>query len=265
MLNNMYGNCQEIHPRPQRQRQLFELYMQYLPDALGLQECNPASRSGIYGIDTLLSANGYAEALPSVLSKSSNYTPVFYRTATVTLIECGWEKYNDGKGDNSKSFTWAVLELKSTGERFAVFSTHFWWKSIDVSDTEARVKDATQILAAIGYVNTKYPGIPVIAGGDLNCNSSSQPYAKLISGGLTAATSLAEKVENLKTHHSYPEYNTDLAIYDKYTFPSGGNDKSIDHILIANKNLVEVKLYDVVTDPYSLLSTDHCPIILISK
>ncbi len=257
MFNNMYGNCQAIHPRPQRQQQLGELYAQYLPDVIGLQECNPQSRGGNRGIDTILRKLGYTE----VASSDTNYTPLFYRSEVLELVEGGYSKYEDGKGDKSKSYTWGVFRVKNSGKLFAALSTHYWWKSIDGTDNEARLADAAQMMSVVKLIEEKY-GCAVITGGDFNCNKNSEPYGAIISSGYTDAARSAEKREQVKSHHSYPTYDEELKLYDKPVMPDMNVNNSIDHILIKNAEKLEVKLYDVVTDLYSLLSTDHCPIYI---
>ncbi len=257
MFNNMYGNCQSIHPRPQRQQQLAELYAAYLPDAIGLQECNPDSRGGDRGIDTLLRNLGYADAVPS----STNYTPIFYRTDTLELVASGYKKYDDGKGDKSKGYTWGVFRVKATGETFGMLSTHYWYKNDDSTDNEARLTDAAEMMAAVSAIEKQY-GCAVITGGDFNCNKGSAPYAEVVAGGYTDAAKAAEKSESVKSHHSYPTYDETLKLYGKPVMPDSNLTGSIDHILIKNADKLEIKLYDVVTDLYSLLSTDHCPIYI---
>ncbi len=257
MFNNMYGSSQSIHPRPQRQQQLGELYEAYLPDVIGLQECNPNSRGGDRGIDTILRGLGYTDAV----SSSTNYTPIFYRADKLELVESNYKQYADGKGDRSKGYTWCVFRVKATGKLFAALSTHYWYKNVDATDNEARLTDATEMMGAVSAIVKKY-GCAVITGGDFNCNKGSAPYGQIIADGYTDAYKAAEKSEQVKSHHAYPTYDEELKLYGRPVMPDTKIASSIDHILIKNADQLDIKLFDVVTDLYSLLSTDHCPIYI---
>lgn len=260
MINNMYGNCKAEHPRDQRQRQLCELYFAYDPDVIGLQECNAANRTGENSIVKLMAAAGYAEVEAS--GSANNSTPLFYKTAKLKLLDKGYKQYPNGKNDSSKGYTYGVFEVKATGKKFAVLSTHYWWKHIDASDDAARLVDAETMLAAKDSIIKKYGEIPVFCAGDFNCNSSSSAYAKVVAGGMTDVFKVAEKSENLRTHHGYPTYNTTKGIYTSPVMPEGTHEKSIDQFFVSNGSGAKMKLYEVVTDLYSLLSTDHCPMVV---
>lgn len=261
MINNMYGNCNAtLYPREQRQRQLCELYFAYDPDIIGLQECNAANRTGNYSITKLMADAGYAEVDAS--GKANNSTPLFYKTSRLNLLGKEYKQYPNGKGDASKGYTYGVFEVKATGKKFAVLSTHYWWKHVDASDDQARLVDAETMLAAKDAIIKKYGEIPVFCAGDFNCNTSSSSYGKVVSGGMTDVFTVAEKKENVKTHHSYPEYDKVNKLYINPVMPSGGHDKSIDQFFVSKNSGVRIKLYEVVTDLYSLLSTDHCPMVV---
>lgn len=260
LINNMYGNCKAIHPREQRQRQLAELYLAYSPDVIGLQECNPLSRTGTYSIATLLTDAGYAE-VPSP-DPANNYTPIFYRTDTLTLLDSKYCRYSNGKDDDSKGYTYGVFKVNATGKVFAVLSTHYWWKKVDATDDTARLSDAAEMLAAKDAIVAKYGNIPVFCGGDFNCNSSSSAYKKVDAGNMTDVYKLAEVSEDLKSSHSYPTYDEENKIYTAPVMPSGDHSKSIDQVFLNDGTSAKVKLYEVVTDLYALLSTDHCPLII---
>jgi len=259
LINNVLGNCDtSIYPVPQRSQMLAELYLEYDPDVIGLQECSGNSRTSSASIINEL--EGYTEVFVTVTNSDNiNYTPLLYRADRLTLIDSGYYLYSDGENDRSKSITWAVFEVKSTGKRFAVCSTHFYWES---DANAARVLDATQLISAINTINTKY-NCPIFSGGDYNCISSTEPYQKLITAGYTDIQTIAKTTMNLKTTHSYPEFNTELGIYDVYYDISGTTySNSIDHIFLAgNTSAVEVMEFRIINDKYALLSTDHTPLI----
>ena len=261
MINNMYGNCNAaLHPREQRQRQICELYFAYDPDVIGLQECNAANRTGDYSITKLMADAGYAEVDAS--KKTNNSTPLFYKTSRLKLLDKEYKQYPNGKNDASKGYTYGVFEVKATGKRFAVLSTHYWWKHIDASDDKARLVDAATMLAAKDAIIKKYGEIPVFCAGDFNCNTSSSAYGKVVSGGMTDVFTVAEKKDETRTHHAYPEYDKVNNIYVNPVMPKTGHEKSIDQFFVSKNSGAKIRLYEVVTDLYSLLSTDHCPMVV---
>ena len=259
MFNNMYGSCNEtLHPRPQRQQQLYELYLQYDPDVIGLQEHHAESQGGKYGIDTLLLGAGYSVVKPSGVT-GNNYVPIYYKATKLTVIDCGFIRYNDGMNDASKSVTWALFESKN-GERFCVASTHFWYKSAAEGGEPARLKDAEQMKNLLDSVHSQY-NVPVIVGGDFNCNMSSEAYASITGGGYKNVISLAKNADTVRSYHTYPTYSLDLGIFVNPVFPTGDYSKSIDHIFVKGDGL-DITTFDAVTDLYALLSSDHCPIYI---
>ena len=101
---------------------------------------------------------------------------------------------------------------------------------------------------------------PVVLGGDFNCNPSSSPYGVLTKGGLRDVQSWAKKTENMHTHHTYPTFHAETGLWDDPVYPAANYSRSIDHIF-ATGNLTPER-FDVVTDLYAILSSDHCPLIL---
>lgn len=261
LIHNIWGNTSE-GAMEGRMLQTAALYENYAPDVIGLQECSADARSAKNGnIIGLLAEIGYTEVpAKAVNSANNNYTPLLYREDTLKLIDYGYRLYDQVNKDASKGLTWAVFETLKTGETFAVISTHYWWQSDDAGDTTDRESDAKQMLETVADIQAKY-NCPVLCGGDYNCNPSSSPYGILLGSGLLDAQSLTKVTENLRTNHTYPVYNDDLGIWDDPTYPSGGYDRSIDHIL-TTKDGITVGRFDVVTDLYALLSSDHCPLIV---
>ncbi len=261
IFNNILGNCDTSkYPVPFRTRSVVEMLQSYSPDVLGLQECSPNSRASGTDIVDYLDFYGYSEVKVTVTnSKKSNYTPLFYNPKTVKVIESGYDYYpgsfNDG---GSKSITWAVFEVLKSGERFGVCSTHFFYQS-DAGD--GRVENATMLADRCIEIYKKY-NCPVLAGGDLNCSSGSAPLKKLISKGLKHIREVAKATNAYKTHHAYPEYSTTLKYYDTFTMPTKEYAKSIDHVFSYMADDVTFHNYQVITEDYALMSSDHCPILI---
>ena len=259
MFNNILGNCNDTtHPVVHRTKSVSEMLTSYHPDVLGLQECSPKSRST--NIVAVLGRYGYKEvSAKATNSNGNNYTPIFYNPNTVKVIECGYDYYtgtfNDG---GSKSLTWAVFEVIATGKRFAVCSTHFFYQS---EAGEGRVENAKTIAARCKAIYDQYK-IPVIIGGDLNTKLGTAPFNYLKDNGLIDIRANSTEWSKIKGHHSYPEFSEKLGYYDVYYTPNSSYGDSIDHAFCYGNETVTFDRYHVVTEPFALMSSDHCPIIV---
>lgn len=259
IFNNILGNCNDTtHPVVYRTKSVSEMLTSYHPDVLGLQECSPKSRST--NIVAILDRYGYKEVgAKATNSNGNNYTPLFYNPNTVKVIECGYDYYtgtfNDG---GSKSLTWAVFEVIATGKKFAVCSTHFFYQS---EAGEGRVENAKTIAARCKAIYDKYK-IPVIMGGDLNTKISTAPFNYLKDNGLIDIRANSTEWSKIKGHHSYPEFSEVLGYYDVYYTPNSSYGDSIDHAFCYGNETVTFDRYHVVTEPFALMSSDHCPIIV---
>ena len=103
--------------------------------------------------------------------RASN-TPLLYRKDRLALLDSGLDVFHPSLG-KSKSVTWAVLEDRLDGRRFISFSTHFWFKHKGKQDDALRVLNVQCILRRVDELRRKWGEIPVIGGGDLNCNPGS--------------------------------------------------------------------------------------------
>lgn len=175
MFNNIHGQDEQgAMPVEQPTQMLSELYLEYLPDVLGMQECTDKSFGA--GIKELI-ASEYA-----LVDKGQNATALFYRTSTVECLESGYFGYNginpadeiyadlielmggrfgasdiygkecnitkDGgrnsRKDGSKGVTWGIFRVKETGHVFLVGSTHLWWENGSKGDEIA--DDVTRMI-----------------------------------------------------------------------------------------------------------------------
>lgn len=259
MFFNVLGGCDKtLYPHPQRNQTAAESLIALTPDVFGIQECSPDVRGGDSLITTLASA-GYIEvSVTPNNSNKTNYTPLLYNKNKFKVIDCGYHLYDDGADDKSKSITWGVFEDLGNGKRFAVMSTHFAWKS----DAEpSRIKDAEQILALNVQIKEKY-NCPIISGGDLNCKVATVPYQNMLKGGMKDMQKLAKKADNLSSWHTYPEYDTTVGLYLKLFMPTSTYDNAIDHALLYNGDNVTVNIFKIMTLEYTLISADHCPVLV---
>ena len=160
---NIWGNTDK--PIGNRHILIREMVDEIRPDVVTLQECNPArSRVGEYPMQEMLKPE-YLEVLPE--KADVNFAPVFYRTETLEFLEGGFFPFEGKNFGTSKSATWAVFTEKSTGKRFGMISTHFWFKAVDETDTQQRRENAKAVCKVAYDIQAKY-NIPVLVAGDLN-------------------------------------------------------------------------------------------------
>ncbi len=257
IFNNVHGAHVDEYPIETRNQMQAELHYEYLPDVIGLQE-NAASVSTYH---TRMTKFGYTP-VPTVANNKAkrDYTAMLYRADKLDILECGWHLYDDGAGDQSKSVAWAVFKDKASGDVFAVGSTHFYWTSDDLGKS-ARIKDAAQLAEVVKGITDKY-NCPMIVGGDFNCNINSDPIKNLYAAGFENMQKLSPETMDITTHHSYSPWNAELNLYIDIVVPSKAYSSAIDHALLYNKSTLTPKMWRVILHDYTLLSTDHCPVMV---
>lgn len=257
LFNNIYGSHKAEHPAATRNMMNAELHLEYLPDVIGLQE----SSDKVASYHTFMKKNGYAEVSVKVTNSNGiNYTPLFYLKDKFEVVDKGYHLFDDGAGDKSKSVTWAVFKDKATGDIFAVGSTHFYWTSDDLGKS-ARLKDAEQLAALVKDITTKY-NCPMIVGGDYNCRIGSDPINKLYGAGFENLQKISPDTVDITTHHSYSPYDEELGLYLDAVYPTNPYSSAIDHAFLYNRSTLTPKLFRILLHDYSLLSTDHCPVMV---
>ncbi len=257
IFNNVHGAHVDEYPIATRNIMQAELHIEYLPDVIGLQE----SAASVASYHTFIKKYGYAEVSVKVTNSNGvNYTPLLYLKDKFDIVESGYYLYNDGAGDKSKSVTWAVFKDKATGDIFAVGSTHFYWTSDDLGKS-ARIKDAEQLAALAKQITDKH-GCPFIVGGDYNCNINSDPIKNLYKEGFENLQKLSPETMDTTTHHAYAPFDSDIGLYLVPVVPTNPYSRAIDHALVYNKSTMAPKMFRVLLHDYTLLSSDHCPVMV---
>ncbi len=261
IFHNVLIHDRDNAPTALRAQYSLDVYRDYAPDIIGLQEMQYSIRNAIA---PGLKALGYTEV--PYTERNSTFKvvedPIFYNPETLTLITSGAYRF-DEKRDKNKCIGWALFEEKATGKRFIVASTHFAWLSDPEEAAELRLKHAGLTAQEIPELAARF-NLPIIIGGDFNCNNTSEPYSILSEAGMIDVEILAQKTENMATHHSEPAFDTKTQLCIRYSFPSGGNggDQAIDHIFAHNATNVTFNTYDVITDKIALATSDHCPLLV---
>lgn len=140
-----------------------KLILNYQPDILCLQEFFEAWRNSLppmlgddYEFICIDRENDGGK---------SNRTPLVYNKNRLKLIDSGYRDIGviSESDINRRVVTWAVLEIRQTGERFAVFGTH-----LTVENEAYRLQQIPMMAEQIELIRQAYGGIPAVAMGDFN-------------------------------------------------------------------------------------------------
>lgn len=256
---NIWGNMPPTGRIANRHDLICGLIAEQAPVVCGFQECNPkTSRAGEEAIDRRMAALGYAEV--AAAHAGENFTPLFYKKGIFTEEASGFLPYEGLNDVRSKSMTWAILRDQRNDNRFAVISTHFWWRWEGEEDHAARLGNVRALIAQCKSLAKTY-AIPVIVMGDLN-NGDNAPqgdaaYRALLAGGMTDTRVAAREADRGHTCHGYPVLGEDGNYRD-----GDAPYMTLDHILLWNANALTAERLTVLRTPAALNSSDHCPLVL---
>lgn len=218
---------------------------QYAPDSFGVQEATP---KWIKILDKKFSEK-YARVGEgrSPIEMFTEYSAVYYRKDKYNLIDSGtiWlsetpkKKYTkDFESKHNRIATWAVLENKETGEKFAHINTH-----LDHVLESTRVEQSKVLLNKINELekNTK-----VICTGDFNTYETAEAYS--IMSEAMADSKLTAK-------------NSDTGItFHKYGTIEEHEDGAIDFIFTTKG--MKVETYKIIRNTVEgMYPSDHYPIV----
>lgn len=257
-------------PVPLRQKMESELIGNYVPDVLGMQEYCAAFHKGM---TPLLEQIGYSRveqwySEPDSKGNPINFTPLFYRSEKLELLQSGYQLYDGANDVSSKSLTWAVFEKKSCRKRFIAICTHFMYNDPKLTPEEqnqTRVWDADQLLSAVERIQAieggRFSGLPVIVGGDLNCRWGSDPFTALRSGGFEWLYDLAKVKNDSAGIKPYATYDEQAEDFITCPVPVDDPHRAIDHMFLRQERdgLGDVLSYSAITDREAFLCSDHCP------
>ena len=252
---NIYG-WKQAGPREPRVQMQIELVKTYQPDVLAFQEFSEPYHKLIA---PMLTEQGYEEV--QVVSKDViNYTPLFYRTDRLNVLDGGYFLFSGVNDMNTKSVTWGVFEVIETGKKFVSMSAHFLHSPTGIDAISTRNSNATEVVALVEeiYANPEYKDLPLLLGGDLNSTVTSQCQEILKDSGLENAWDVAEVKNDAKGHYKLPTYNEvcDTFLVENTDF-KGTQGSAIDHVYVS-ENII-VKDFATLMDMYTSMSSDHRP------
>jgi endonuclease/exonuclease/phosphatase family metal-dependent hydrolase len=227
---------------PERDERVVEMVRKYSPDTVGFQEVD----SGWLSVLNAGLGNEYdfvGEGRDG--GSKGEYNPIFYKKAIFTLLESGTRWLSStpevvSKVEEStlnRIYTYALLERKSDGSRIMVINTHF-----EHTSDKPREKQAEVLVKMLESV-TEYP---VILTGDFNCESSSIPFSKVVSGGVVNSFDLADdKINSTATFTNY-----------------GSANLTIDFVFVSPKG-IDVNSYKVCNEKINgNFPSDHHPVLI---
>ena len=152
----------------------------YSPDIVTLQECDRAWHHLIDNYEGYAKENaiktfhdiGYTNVLEGTEFDLDVRNSIYVKTGMFNVIDTGVVGYDGPLYDYPWVFTWAILEDKETGDRFAVSSTHIVSNAPDSPEKLAEIKALTAFMKEI---EAKH-GIPVIMMGDYNVQPDHKAY-----------------------------------------------------------------------------------------
>ncbi len=233
-----------------------DILLRYLPDIIGLQECNSAVHSKV--LKNLPSFYAFANKTHNG-SSTVNYTPIIYNTELFTLIKSDivWLR-GRYTGTNTKSLNWAVLE-DATGAKFALINYHgavcsnsykgfenFTSSQLSQQALEWKLDNVVQVTEIKNAIIAEFGNIPIMVSGDNNFNSSSEPYKNITAEGFADAeiTARISRMTGYKTSYSYGN--------------APGSGLSIDHIF--GLNGVDFVVHAIVRGDDVWKASDHSPV-----
>lgn len=229
-----------------RAKNLIKNVLAYMPDSVGFEEVSVDwygwLREGLtdYASTGLgRDKNNKGEASP-VFYLKDKYDLVdsgtFWLSETPDRVSKGWDAMN------RRVCTYAVLQNKETGFRYAHFSAHF-----DHIGIVAREESAALVSKKIAEI---CPDIPVVFTGDLNDDQGSNMYNMILDSGMRDTKFLAVDSMDTGTYHGYSSATEKTRI------------APIDFIFV-NSYAESVYSYKVDFTKYDgIYPSDHHPIIV---
>ena len=238
------------------EKECIDIILRYLPDIMGLQECNAAVYSKV--LNSLPEFYKHAVRKHSGTS-TDNYTPIIYNSELFDLLEAevAWLR-GRYTGTNTKSISYAVFQDKN-GEKFALINFHgavcsnsykgfenYTSEELSAQAHAWKLDNVVQVIEIKNSIIAKYGNIPVMVSGDNNFNSNSQQYKNMQAEGFLDAehTARIERMTGYKTSFSYG------------TEP--GDGLSIDHIFGLND--IDFVVHQIVRGSEVYKASDHCPV-----
>ena len=244
---------------------LKEIYMEYYPDIIGLQECDPDGHTKV--VNQLSSYYSVACRIADGTTSTTSYTPILYRKDHCELLASGSYLF-DSRSMGTKTYylSWAVFKHLPTDKTFAVMSVHCAIVTTShqenyeaqglpvptdsVDGAQMREDNSRQILERLDQLKSTYGAtLPVFIMGDMNATATSSSVQILDNDerlGNCIDLATASKSTGKKSFHAIG------------AAPENGNP--VDHMFVT-KDTIRVYTHYLNTSTDALKSSDHCQLI----
>ncbi len=133
--------------------------------------------------------------------KGMSYSAIVYNAEKYDIIAQGCPTYSKHASAECRNMSWAILQDKTSGTKFAFISTH-WDFGSETAKEEMRRVQADELTAKIKSLKAEY-NCPVIITGDFNCSNASESYSYFMAkNGMTNALTSSEYYYNAKGTNS---------------------------------------------------------------
>ena len=252
----------EIKPT-ERYEGLIATLSHYSPDVVTLQECDRGWHNLIDNYEGYAKANGiktfhdigYVNVLEGTEFDLDVRNSVYVKEGMFNIIDTGVVGYDGPLYDYPWVFTWAVLEDKETGDKFAVSSTHIVSNAPDSPENGEEIKALTAYMKG---VEAKYK-VPVIMMGDYNVQPNHKAYTGFEPGVLLqSARDTAKEVVG-------SEYETVNGLGKTPALITPERFHVIDHAMYSMEGIIAdryetlVELWDAENNIATYTYSDHVP------
>ncbi len=240
MSYNIYMGGTGEHSPESRAPAILENVKKYSPDSFGMQE---VTVDWYKTLKEMFPDYGYV-GVGRDLGGGGEASPVFYKKDKYELVDGGTFWLSKTPDVPSKGWdamfnrvcTYAVLKDKETGFTYAHFNAHFDHLGV-IARQEAVAVVAEKISEIAG-------NIPVVFTGDLNDNSSSPMYSRVLESGMRDSKTLTENTDLGATFHGY-----------------SGREEMLDYIFV-NDFASSVEFFTVDREKINdIYPSDHHPVI----
>ena len=248
-----------------RYKNMARVYLAYAPDIISFQELLPTSYYSGALLEEINSGGGkykYADGYMVNEFVTRNHTPIIYNTRTLELLDSGSYVFPYGNNNGSKSYTWGYFNVKKTGYKFIVFSTHLWWKreAVWAGSTQLRIDQMTEICKQANSLIKKY-SCSCFVMGDFNCKSTSKEFSTMLGYKFSDCHEIA-------TDYSSNSSGRYICNDSSFSYkPNAGTYKknSIDHIMVKNLKKASVVSYNYANPNFYGRLSDHAPVYIDVK
>lgn len=242
LLTAMSFNVWVSGKTPERIERVLTMVRNYYPDTIGFQEVDSSWLSSLNS--GLKDQYAYVGEGRDGGSKGE-YNPIFYKKDIFNLIDSGTRWLSSTPDRVSKVeesslnrvYTYALLERKTDGTRVMVVNTHFEHTGAAARDKQAKV--------LVDYLRS-VTDYPIVLTGDFNCQSNTDAYSTVISGGVSNSFDVADKRIN------------QAATFTNF----GSSNKIIDYVFVSPKGIA-VTSYKVCNEMINGdFPSDHHPVLI---